>query len=203
MGAPYIPTRSLLGTGLLRVESDLQGRGGPVLPDPVVLVPALTPDVAILHVQRADAEGHAHCWGTLGVTREAALAARRVVIVAEEIRSRECMLSDPGLVLVPPFKVAAVVHEPFGAFPSPVQGDYRRDHDFYHRYHDETRTRGRHAPLARRLDHGRRRLEGLSRPLGPEARSRCASRPRGSPNRSTLEPDAPDDGLETPNETPQ
>jgi glutaconate CoA-transferase subunit A len=96
--------------------------------------------VAILHVQRADEEGHAHVWGTLGVTRQAAFAARRVILVAEEIRPRERILSDPGLVLTPALKVAAVVHEPFGAFPSPVQGYYGRQHDFYHRFHDESRT---------------------------------------------------------------
>ncbi len=50
------------------------------------------------------------------------------------------ILSDPDLVLAPALKVAAVVHEPFGAYPSPVQGCYGRGHDFYHRYHEETRT---------------------------------------------------------------
>jgi glutaconate CoA-transferase subunit A len=140
MGAPYLPTRSLLGTGLLDSNPSFKQARDPFSGDPVVLIPALTPDVAILHVQRSDPEGHAHCWGTLGVTRQAALAARRVIIVAEEIRPRELILSDPGLVLAPALKVAAVVHEPFGAYPSPVQGCYRRDHDFFRRYHEESRT---------------------------------------------------------------
>jgi len=140
MGAPYLPTRSLLGTGLLDSNPSFKQAHDPFSGDPVVLIPALTPDVAILHVQRADREGHAHCWGTLGITRQAALAAKRLVIVAEEIRPREVLLSDPGLVLAPALKVAAVVHEPFGAYPSPVQGCYRRAHDFYHRYHEDSRT---------------------------------------------------------------
>jgi glutaconate CoA-transferase subunit A len=140
MGAPYLPTRSLLGTGLLDSNPSFKQARDPFSGDPVVLIPALTPDVAILHVQRSDPEGHAHCWGTLGVTRQAALAAKRVIIVAEEIRPRELILSDPGLVLAPAFKVAAVVHEPFGAYPSPVQGCYRRGHDFFHRYHEESRS---------------------------------------------------------------
>ena len=140
MGAPYIPTRSLLGTGLLESNPTFRQASDPFSGDAVVLIPALRPDVAILHVQRADAEGHAHCWGTLGVTRQAALAAARVIIVAEEIWPRERILSDPGLVLVPTLKVAAVVHEPWGAYPSPVQGCYGRGHDFYHRYHEDTRT---------------------------------------------------------------
>src|SRR5882724_7177737 len=140
MGAPYVPTRSLLGTGLLDSNPSFKQARDPFSGDPVVLIPALSPDVAILHVQRADLEGHAHCWGTLGITRQAALAAKRVIIVAEEIRSRELILSDPGLVLAPALKVAAVVHEPFGAYPSPVQGCYRRGHDFYRRYHEDSRT---------------------------------------------------------------
>jgi glutaconate CoA-transferase subunit A len=140
IGAPYIPTRSLLGTGLLESNPRFRRAEDPWSGRPVVLVPALTPDVAILHVQRADARGHAHAWGTLGVTREAALAARQVIVVAEEIRSADEILSDPNLVLAPPMKVAAVVHEPFGAFPSPLQGFYARDHEFFHRYHEESRT---------------------------------------------------------------
>jgi len=140
LGAPYLPTRSLLGTDLPRANPTFKEAADPWSGAPLLLVPAIAPDVAILHVQRADEEGHAHVWGTLGVTRPAALAARQVILVAEEIRPREHILSDPGLVLTPALKVAAVVHQPFGAFPSPVQGHYRRHHDFYHRFHDESRT---------------------------------------------------------------
>jgi glutaconate CoA-transferase subunit A len=140
LGVPYLPARSLLGTDLPRVNPTFKQAPDPWSGAPLLLVPAITPDVAILHVQRADEEGHAHVWGTLGVTRQAAFAARRVILVAEEIRPRERILSDPGLVLTPALKVAAVVHEPFGAYPSPVQGYYGRHHDFYHRFHDESRT---------------------------------------------------------------
>jgi glutaconate CoA-transferase subunit A len=140
IGAPYIPTRSVLGTGLLESNPGFRPAEDPWSGRPVVLVPALTPEVAILHIQRADAAGHAHAWGTLGVTRDAALAARRVIVVAEEIRTTEEILSDPNLILAPPMKIAAVVHEPYGAFPSPLQGFYARDHEFYHRYHEESRT---------------------------------------------------------------
>jgi glutaconate CoA-transferase, subunit A len=140
IGAPYIPTRSLLGTGLLDSNPQLRRADDPFSGAPLVLVPALAPDVAIVHVQRADEAGHAHAWGTLGVTREAVRAADRVIVIAEEIRPRGDILRDPNLVLAPPFKVAAVVHEPFGAYPSPVQGHYTRDHEFFHAYHDATRT---------------------------------------------------------------
>ena len=140
LGVPYLPTRSLLGTGLAESNPTFKAGTDPWSGVPLLLVPALVPDVAVLHVQRADEDGRAHFWGTLGVTRPAALAARRVIIVAEEIRPRNRILSDPGLVLTPEIKVAAVVHEPFGAYPSPVQGCYRRHHDFFGRFHEESRT---------------------------------------------------------------
>lgn len=140
LGVPYLPTRSLLGTGLAESNPTFKAGTDPWSGAPLLLIPALVPDVAVLHVQRSDPDGRAHVWGTLGVTRQAALAAKRVVIVAEEIRPRERILSDPGLVLTPETKVAAVVHEPFGAYPSPVQGCYRRHHDCFARYHEESRT---------------------------------------------------------------
>ncbi len=140
MGVPFIPTKTLLGTDILKTNPALREWVEPWNGERLVLVPALQPDVAILHVQRADAGGAAHCWGNLGVSVEAALASRSVILVAEEIVAPELIRSDPNRVLAPSFKVHAVVHEPHGAHPSPVQGYYNRDHDFYHEYHLETRT---------------------------------------------------------------
>jgi glutaconate CoA-transferase, subunit A len=140
LGAPFIPAHSLLGTDIAAGNPDLQVFASPLDGRPLLLVPALVPDVAIINVQRADAEGNAHAWGNLGVCQEAALAARAVVIVAEEIVASEVIRSDPNRVLVPGFKVAAVVHAPGGAHPSPVQGYYNRDHPFFHEYHQATRT---------------------------------------------------------------
>jgi glutaconate CoA-transferase subunit A len=140
LGAPYIPTRSLLGTSLPESNPRFARAADPWSGDPLVLVPALTPDVTILQVQRADVYGRCHTWGTLGISREAAFAARQVIVVAEEIWPTERILADPNLILVPDVKVAAVVHEPYGALPSPVQGCYGRWHDFYARYHEASRT---------------------------------------------------------------
>jgi glutaconate CoA-transferase, subunit A len=140
LGVPYLPARSLLGTGLVESNPTFRAGADPWTGAPLLLVPALVPDVAVIHAQRADEDGRAHCWGPLGVTRQAALAARRVIVVAEEIRPRDRILSDPGLVLAPDLKVAAVVHQPFGAYPSPLQGCYRRHHEFFRRFHDESRT---------------------------------------------------------------
>lgn len=141
MGVPYLPTRSLLGTDMVRKNATFKEERSPFDGEPLVLVPALVPDVAILHVQRADAEGNAHAWGNLGISREALLAARRAIVVAEEIVPHEVITSDPNRVLGPAQKVAAVVQEPGGAHPSPVQGYYNRDHESFHSYHRATRTR--------------------------------------------------------------
>ncbi len=136
MGVPYLPTRTLLG-------SDLAARNPRIRPAEAGLhhVLAIEPDVAILHVQRADAEGHAHCWGNLGITRDAGLAARSVILTVEEVVPTEVILSDPNRVLLPPHRVSAVVHAPFGAHPSPVQGYYGRDHVAFSDYHRVSRER--------------------------------------------------------------
>jgi glutaconate CoA-transferase subunit A len=136
LGIPYMPTRTLLGSDLLLRNSRLS-----VAASGLLHVQAIEPDVAILHVQRADAEGHAHCWGNLGITREAALAARRVILTAEEIVPAEVILSDPNRILLPAYRVDAVAHVRGGAHPSPVQGYYARDHAFFGDYHRQTRDR--------------------------------------------------------------
>jgi glutaconate CoA-transferase subunit A len=169
LGVPYLPARTLLGTGLLDSNPTFRQAPDPWTGEPLLLVPALAPDVAIVHVQRADAEGRAHVWGTLGVTREAVFAAERVVVVAEEIWPRERILSDPGLVLAPELKVAAVVHEPFGAFPSPVQGRYGRHHAFFRGYHEESRRPEGFQAWLDRWVLGVPDWRGFLARLGPEA----------------------------------
>lgn len=142
LGAPFIPTRSLLGSDLPHTNPHLIESTNPLTEKggPLILVRALQPDVAILHVQRSDEDGHAHMWGSLGISIEAALAARGVIIVAEELISRDEALSDPNRIITHAHKVVAVVEEPGGAHPSPVQGYYGRDHECYHDYHEQTRS---------------------------------------------------------------
>jgi len=140
LGSPYIPTRTLLGSDIPRKNTTLRAISSPEDGSPLLLVPAIRPDVTIIHVQRSDEDGNAYMWGNLGITEQAMLAARDVILVAEEIVPREVIVSDPNRVLGPSFKVRAVVHEPWGAHPSAVQGYYNRDHAFYHEYHTRTRT---------------------------------------------------------------
>lgn len=139
LGVPFLPTYATLGSDLLKKNGNLREFPSPVSEEKLVAVRALRPDVAILHVQRADAEGNAHIWGSLGVAVDGVRAARKVIIVAEEIVESSVISSDPNRTLVPGFLVEAVVHEPGGAHPSPVQGYYGRDHAFFSQYHEQTR----------------------------------------------------------------
>lgn len=141
LGVPFIPARTLLGSDLLAGSRTFRLSADPDTGAPLLHVKALRPDVAILHVQRSDIEGNAHCWGNLGVSEEGGLASHGVILVAEEIVPRSLIMSDPNRVLLPSAKVVAVVHEPWGAHPSPVQGFCGRDHAFYEEYHDASRTR--------------------------------------------------------------
>jgi Acyl CoA:acetate/3-ketoacid CoA transferase, alpha subunit len=131
---PSLPARTLLGSDILSTNPNL------VAADGLVHVSAVRPDVAVVHVQRADAMGRAHAWGPLGITEEAGLAADRVVITCEELVDASVTLSDPNRILFPETKVVAVVHEPGGAHPSPVQGYFKRDHSFFRDYAAESRT---------------------------------------------------------------
>jgi glutaconate CoA-transferase subunit A len=135
LGVPYLPARTLLGTDILARSGSLRPAACPFTGAPLVLVPALRPDVAILHVQRADADGNAHAWGPTGVSGAAARASRAVIVVCETLVAPEVIRSDPNRLLVPGFLVTAVVHRPWGAHPSPVQGHYNRDHAVYADYH--------------------------------------------------------------------
>ena len=140
-GVPYLPTRSLLGSDLLARNARLRVAPCPFTGVPLVLVPALTPDVAILHVQRADPEGNCHAWGPTGISAAAGKASRRVILMTEELVEPAVIRSDPNRTLLPGFLVAAVVHVPRGAHPSPVQGHYNRDHALYADWHAHSSTR--------------------------------------------------------------
>jgi glutaconate CoA-transferase subunit A len=140
LGVPFLPTYSTLGSDLLKTNGNLREFPSPVNEEKLIAVRALKPDVAILQVQRADEQGNAHLWGNLGVAVDAARAARKVIVIAEEIVAPEIIASDPNRTLIPGILVTAVVHEPWGAHPSPVQGYYGRDHAFFIQYREQSKT---------------------------------------------------------------
>lgn len=128
---PFFPLRSYLGSEMLRVNEQIKMVNSPYGDDVVAVVPPLNPDVAILHAQRADRQGNTHVWGLLGVQKEVAFAAHKVIVVVEEIVDESVIRADPNRTLIPGLIVDAVVHVPYGAHPSYVQGYYDRDNVFY------------------------------------------------------------------------
>lgn len=140
---PFFPLRDYQGSDLPRVNPNIRTVRCPFTGEELAAVPALEPDTAIVHAQRADDQGNAQIWGLLGVQKEAAFAARDVIVVAEEIVDEHVIRSDPNRTLVPGIVVKAVVHEPFGCHPSYAQGYYDRDNEFYVRWRDISKDRAR------------------------------------------------------------
>jgi glutaconate CoA-transferase subunit A len=142
MGIPFLPTKTALGSDTAKGNHFFYQIFSPFASkEPLWAVRALNPDVTIVHVQRADAEGNAHCWGNFGVMIDGARAAKRVIVVAEEIVEPEVIASDPNRTVIPGFLVNAVVECPHGAHPSPAQGYYNRDNAFFREYHEQTKTK--------------------------------------------------------------
>jgi len=169
LGVPFLPTRSVQGSDVSKgnhfyyqIFSPFEGK------ESLLAVRAIVPDVTIAHVQRADEEGNAHCWGNFGVLLEGVRAAKKVIVVAEEIVSRELIASDPNRTVIPGFLVSAVVHSPLGAHPSPVQGYYKRDDDFFQQYHRESKTAEDFARYRSKWIDGVRDVHEYAKTLGEE-----------------------------------
>jgi glutaconate CoA-transferase subunit A len=142
MGVPFLPTKTALGTDTAKGNHFFYQIFSPFAPkESLWAVRALNPDVTIVHVQRADSEGNAHCWGNFGVIIEGVRAAKRVILIAEEIVPAQVIASDPNRTVIPGFLVNGVVECPYGAHPSPVQGYYNRDNDFFRDYHEQTKAK--------------------------------------------------------------
>jgi glutaconate CoA-transferase, subunit A len=148
-GLPFWPLRNYADTDLPRVNPNIRQVTCPFTNERLAAVPALTPDVAILHAQRADAHGNTQAWGVLGVQKEAAFAAKRVIVAVEEIVDERTIRSDPNRTIIPGDIVSAVVREPWGTHPSYAQGYYDRDNAFYVAWEDISRDEKR---LAAYLD---------------------------------------------------
>jgi len=130
-GVPFMPMNPTAAGDLEHVNPQYQRVVDPYSGGEVVVVPALKPDVAIVHVQRADTHGNAQIWGIIGEQKEAAFASERVIVTAEEIVDESIIRSDPNRTLIPGFIVNAVCHVPYAAHPSYTQGYYDRDNSFY------------------------------------------------------------------------
>lgn len=128
---PFWTMRNYMGTDLPVVNPRIRTVTCPYTGESLATVPALNPDVTIVHAQRADAQGNTQIWGLLGVQKEAAFASQRVIVVVEELVDESIIRADPNRTIIPGVIVDAVVVEPWGAHPSFAQGYYDRDNEFY------------------------------------------------------------------------
>jgi glutaconate CoA-transferase subunit A len=140
---PFFPLRSYAGTDMPQANEQIKFVDSPYGDGPIAVVPPLNPDVAIVHAQRADRAGNTQIWGLLGVQKEVAFAARKVIVVVEEIVDEAVIRADPNRTLIPGLIVDAVVHEPYAAHPSYAQGYYDRDNQFYLSWDEISRDQAR------------------------------------------------------------
>jgi glutaconate CoA-transferase subunit A len=136
---PFMPLRSYVESDLPKANPRIVPIESPYGEETVYAVPPLRPDVAIVHAQRADAEGDAQIWGLLGCQKEAAFASERVIVVCEELVDEATIRRDPNRTAIPGLIVDAVVVEPKACHPSYAQGYYDRDNRFYLDWDDVAR----------------------------------------------------------------
>ncbi|MPZ14649.1 MAG: CoA transferase subunit A [Chloroflexi bacterium] len=146
LGIPFMPMKSMLGSDLLArlkeetAPDNVLEMTCPFTGDPLVLVRAMVPDVAVVQVQLADAEGNAQILGPRWENGEAAKAAQRVIVVAEELVSTDVIRQQPELTVIPGFRVSGVVVLPYSAHPTSVYRCYDHDHDHLRLYVAKART---------------------------------------------------------------
>lgn len=165
-GLPFLPLRTYQATDLTAVNPNIRTVRDPYGGEEIAVVPALRPDVAIVHAQRADAQGNVQIWGLPGVQKEACFAAKRVIVTVEEIVDADVIRRDPNRTLIPGIVVDAVVEVPFGAHPSYAQGYYDRDQAFYIEWDEISRDRDRLEAYLDTWVHGLRDREAYVDRLG-------------------------------------
>jgi glutaconate CoA-transferase subunit A len=126
---PFGVLRGYIGTDLVAANPAIRSVECPYTREQLATVPALNPDVTILHAQRADRQGNVAIEGIVGAQREAALAASKLIVTVEELV--ESLPPALNGIVLPHWVVTAVVHCPGGAYPSYAQGHYARDNAFY------------------------------------------------------------------------
>jgi glutaconate CoA-transferase, subunit A len=150
MGLPFLPTASLLGSDLLE-RTPAQEMRCPFTGELLVAVPALVPDVALIHVQTVDAAGNAQIEGPVYMDAEYARAAKTVIVTAEEVVPHEAIVRTADRTQIPGFVVDAVVEVPFGSYPHECHGRYEADFAHFDAYTERVVADGEagvHAYLA-------------------------------------------------------
>jgi glutaconate CoA-transferase subunit A len=131
-GLPFAVLRGYRGTDLVDQTENIRTVTCPFTGEELAAVPALNPDVGIIHAQRADRDGNVQMWGITGVQKEAVLASARSVVTVEEVV--DVLEPVPGAVVLPTWALTFVAEVPGGAHPSYAQGYYDRDNAYYQRW---------------------------------------------------------------------
>lgn len=139
MGVPFMPIRGVIGTDYLRVRPDFKTIRNPYGDDDLVIVPAIVPDVAVLHAFRADRDGNVLTSGDQD-NWLLAQAAERVIVTVEEVVDSGCLLRDSLDAVISWVHITAVVHVPRGAHPTSCPGYYGRDVQHIRRYIERAQT---------------------------------------------------------------
>ncbi len=140
-GLPFAVLRGYVGTDLPEVNPTIRPVTCPFTGEVLTAVPAMNPDVTVIHAQRADRAGTVQLWGIVGAQKEALLAARRSLVTVEEIV--DTLERRPGDVILPSWAVTAVAEVPRGAHPSYAQDYYDRDNSYYQEWDAISRDRDR------------------------------------------------------------
>ena len=151
-GLPFGVLRGYAGTDLVAHTAALATVTCPFTGEQLAAVPALRPDVTIIHAQRADRQGNVQIWGIIGVQKEAALAAHRTIVTVEELVDE--LEPRPGAVVLPTWVLAAVCEVSDGAHPSFAMGYSERDNDFYRAWDSISRDRDSFTSWIDRYVHG-------------------------------------------------
>jgi len=144
MGVPFLPTLTMLGSDLVPVGG-MKTVQDPFTGQVLGAVPALFPDVALLHVHRADRFGNCQIDGYPHMDADIARAASTVLVTAEEIVPEEEIRRHPDRTIVPGFLVDALALVPFGSFPHECYGLYEADYDHFESYTAAINAQGAHA----------------------------------------------------------
>jgi glutaconate CoA-transferase, subunit A len=138
-GLPFGILRGFTGTDLPKVNPKIKSITCPFTGEILAAVPAIRPDVAVIHAQKADREGNVLIWGIIGVQKEVVLASKRTIVTVEELVDR--LQPPPNACVLPNWVVSAVCLVTGGAYPSYAQGYYERDNRFYQAWDEISRTR--------------------------------------------------------------
>ncbi len=177
-GLPFIPMNQTAAPSLEKANPQYKRVVDPYSGKEVIVVPPLHPDVAIVHVQRCDAQGNAQIWGILGEQKESAFAAKHVILTAEEIADEEIIRSDPNRTVIPDFIVDAVCRVPYASHPSYTQGYYDRDNVFYLEWDKITEDTSRTKAWLDEWVYGVNDRDEYWQKLGEETHQRLSVKPK-------------------------